>query len=187
MQNNVYDQIKGSLTSIRIEKPAAIILELTGPILTKAFTDDSMEAKSFIRKNVKRYVRKNYGHRELRVDTNFLRLETERQHREAVETRPSSPISTMASPGSNMAGLGASTIASSMVGGSSHSQQRGLSNIASGIPKEKTPPNLPPLIADERRSHRKQISTTIDNIIWRIDHGDRTKPLSSVTAFYLHM
>lgn len=75
-------------TQVKIKKPRAIVMDLTGTLATKGFMTNSQQSRAFLKANLKNYLRDNWGKKELRVDVNFMRLEQMQQQQKEENTPP---------------------------------------------------------------------------------------------------
>jgi methionine salvage enolase-phosphatase E1 len=62
-------------SSIRLRKPNAIVMDVTGTIATKAFMTYSQESKDFLRSHIREYVSECWNKKELRLSVNFIKTE----------------------------------------------------------------------------------------------------------------
>lgn len=64
---------------LKLKKPKAIVMDITGTVATRAFMSYSQEAKQFMRQNLREYILESWGKRELRLALNFVRIEQEQE------------------------------------------------------------------------------------------------------------
>lgn len=141
----------------KAKKPAAIVMDLTGTLATKAFMTNSKEGKAFLLANVRQYVVANWGHKELRVDINFLRLQQDKQIQNLKDIQSQAD----AEDDTN-------TVAVSNT----------CNATASGP--------WPPLITCKKSPSSEQTDSVVNNIIWRLDNEDASDS-PATALFHLHL
>lgn len=73
---------------IKLKKPKAIVMDITGTVATRAFMSYSQESRQFMRQNLREYVTESWGKRELRLAMNFVRTEQEQELKQETSTKP---------------------------------------------------------------------------------------------------
>ena len=73
---------------IKLKKPKAIVMDITGTVATRAFMSYSQESRQFMRQNLREYVMESWGKRELRLALNFVRTEQEQDLKQETSMKP---------------------------------------------------------------------------------------------------
>lgn len=71
---------------VRLRKPNAIVMDVTGTCVTKAFMVYSPESKDFIRNNIRDYVNECWNKKDMRLSVNFIK--NEQDNRGCAEGEP---------------------------------------------------------------------------------------------------
>lgn len=74
--------------AIKLKKPKAIVMDITGTVATRAFMSYSQESRQFMKQYLREYVLESWGKRELRLALNFVRIEQEQEIKQDARTKP---------------------------------------------------------------------------------------------------